>query len=156
MGGRYGVHSGSWHRTTACYACLGAHPYVAHKSNTGSHTLKAVRTVLPSARLLLLHRLVKDTTSWKNKQEVVESERAGAAQLVAGIAELAEEGLAAKLAQATADNEAAQVGKRVTVTHYQPASFLDVGPKAEWSGVMVLVQQRAGPLRVAENAWDKI
>ncbi|KAK9829006.1 hypothetical protein WJX72_003368 [[Myrmecia] bisecta] len=56
----------------------------------------------------LSKKLVKDTTSLKNKQETVEGERAACRQIQASIAELAEEGLAAKVQQASAASQEAQ------------------------------------------------
>ena len=67
----------------------------------------------------LAGRLVKDTSSWNNKKESLESERSAEAQLRAALAELDEEGMAARvrLAQeerdaAHADHQAAVVGVR--------------------------------------------
>lgn len=51
---------------------------------------------------------MKDTSSWNNKKELAEAEQANCDQLAAGLAELDEEEMAARVARATAERDAAQ------------------------------------------------
>lgn len=53
-------------------------------------------------------RLVKDTSNWTNKKELLESEQASTDQLAASLAELDAAGLAARLAAAVAQRDEAQ------------------------------------------------
>lgn len=53
-------------------------------------------------------RLVKDTSAWSNKKESLATERAGAEALAASLAELDEEGLAARAATAATARDQAQ------------------------------------------------
>lgn len=52
-------------------------------------------------------RLVKDTSSWENKRELLDVEAGNARQLAAGLAELDEEGLQGRIAAATAARDEA-------------------------------------------------
>jgi len=53
-------------------------------------------------------RLVKDTSNWSNKNETLDAERAACEQLGASLAELGEEGLAARVEQARQQQDEAQ------------------------------------------------
>ncbi len=56
---------------------------------------------------LCMRSLAKDTTNWRNKQELLDSERSTLASLTAQLAELDEAGLAQGVADATAARDAA-------------------------------------------------
>lgn len=52
--------------------------------------------------------LVKDTSSWNNKKEELAAEQANCEQLAASLAEVDEEGMRAKVKQASEERDAAQ------------------------------------------------
>ncbi|KAL4421732.1 hypothetical protein ABPG77_002348 [Micractinium sp. CCAP 211/92] len=53
-------------------------------------------------------RVVKDTSSWNNKKELLEAEHASCEQLAAALAEVDEEGMRAKMQQASQERDEAQ------------------------------------------------
>ena len=53
-------------------------------------------------------RVVKDTSSWSNKKELLEAEQASCTQLAAALAEVDEEGMRAKMQQASQERDEAQ------------------------------------------------
>ena len=55
-----------------------------------------------------LDRLVKDTSAWSNKKEALETEQAALRGVEAGLAELDEQGIAARIAAAAAARDEAQ------------------------------------------------
>lgn len=52
--------------------------------------------------------VVKDTSSWNNKKELLEAEQASCEQLAAALAEVDEEGMRAKMQQASQERDEAQ------------------------------------------------
>ena len=52
--------------------------------------------------------VVKDTSSWSNKKELLEAEQANCAQLAAALAEVDEEGMRAKMQRASQERDEAQ------------------------------------------------
>lgn len=52
--------------------------------------------------------VVKDTSSWNNKKELLETEQANCEQLAAGLAEVDEEGMRAKIQKASQERDEAQ------------------------------------------------
>ena len=66
------------------------------------------RMQTPPLRPLAVLRLVKDTSAWSNKKEALESEQAALRGVEAGLAELDEQGIAARIATAAAARDEAQ------------------------------------------------
>ena len=67
-------------------------------------------------------RLVKDTTAWTNKKDVLAADTAQCEQLQASIAELAAEALQAKCQIADADAATAEAGLEAAVAAVRPLS----------------------------------
>jgi hypothetical protein len=75
------------------------HAWLGH---TSSQCAAASAACLPACRV------VKDTSSWSNKKELLEAEQASCAQLAAALAEVDEEGMRAKMQRASQERDEAQ------------------------------------------------
>lgn len=64
--------------------------------------------VLPPTSLPLPCSVVKNTSSWNNKKELLEAEQANCEQLAVALAEVDEEGMRAKMQQASQERDEAQ------------------------------------------------
>ncbi len=72
-------------------------------------TLSKTHSMLLHALMLRpTRRLVKETSSWNNKKEELAAEQASCEQLTASLAEVDEEGMRAKMKQASEERDAAQ------------------------------------------------
>ncbi len=102
--------TGGWTatRSLGSQACMRNHPMTSLRHHSGFEQHPSTTFCLMLICWRTGGRLVKDTSAWSNKREALEQEQAALQGVEAGLAELNEQGIAARIATAAAARDEAQ------------------------------------------------